>query len=207
MADPWSYWSPSAPARSEFREQSSLFIGCLSPAASEDEAALFLRSLRREFHDATHHCWAYRMGWAEGLRSRCSDDGEPSRTAGAPILAALESRDVSDASLVVVRYFGGVKLGTGGLARAYRRAAVAALEAADLEARALWEDWLVSLPYAAQGALRRAAAAAGVELGDAIYDELLAFTARVPLGSADRFSAALRELSEAWKGGVAWRSK
>ena len=144
---------------------------------------------------------------AEGLRSRCSDDGEPSRTAGAPILAALESRDVSDASLVVVRYFGGVKLGTGGLARAYRRAALAALEAADLEARTLWDDWLVSLPYPAQGALRRAAAAAGVELGDAIYDELLTFTARVPLRSADRFSAALRELSEAWKGGVAWRSK
>jgi uncharacterized YigZ family protein len=207
MADPWSYWSPSVPARSEFREQSSLFLGCLSPAASEDEAALFLRSLRREFHDATHHCWAYRIGWNEGLRSRCSDNGEPSRTAGAPILAALENHEVSDACLVVVRYFGGVKLGTGGLARAYRRAAVAAIEATDLVARTLCEDWLVSLPYAAQGALRRAAAAAGVELLGAIYDELLTLTARVPLGSAGRFSAALRELSEAWKGGVAWRSK
>lgn len=207
MHDAWSYLSPAAPSSAEFKDKGSAFLGRLSPASSPEEALAFVESQRRRFHDATHHCWAYRTGWGEALQSRCSDAGEPSRTAGPPILGSLEARGVSDACLVVIRYFGGVKLGTGGLVRAYRAASQLALDAALLEARTLFTEWEVALPYAAQGALRHAAAALGVTLRDAQSGERLVLRARVPMGSAEAFGGALERLRERWKGGVEWKSR
>jgi uncharacterized YigZ family protein len=179
----------------------------LGPAGSEDEAMAFLEGLRRRYHDATHHCWAYRLGWAESLRSRCSDDGEPSYTAGTPILGALEERGASDACIVVVRYFGGVKLGTGGLARAYRAAARSVLEEADLRLEVLCEETEVVLPYGAQGSLRHACAQMGVQLSEEGYGDKLTLSARVPRAVHEPFLSTLEKLRDAWKGEVRWRSK
>lgn len=207
MPDPWSYLSPAAQAASEFKEKGSSFLARLAPASSTEEAMAFLSAQKKQFHDATHHCWAYRIGWAEGLRERSSDGGEPSHTAGLPIASALEARGVSDACLVVVRYFGGVKLGTGGLARAYRAAAQLVLEAAPLRERTLCVAWEISLPYGAQGTIRHAAAQLGVELCEAGGAEKLKLAARVPRGAQDAFEGVLKRASEGWKGGVTWRSK
>lgn len=204
---PWSYLSPSGPHSAEVKEQGSRFIAHLSPAPDPDRAMAFLDDLRRRYHDATHHCWAYRCGWAESLKERCGDDGEPSRTAGPPILAAVAERGVSDASLVVVRYFGGVKLGTGGLARAYRAAARAVLDGAPVDTRTLAVEWLITLPYAAQGPLRHACAQSGVELREEAYGDSLTLCARVPREREAAFGSALAQLREAWKGGVTWKSK
>jgi len=175
--------------------------------AGVEEALAFLESLRKRYHDATHHCWAYRLGWAESLACRSSDDGEPSHTAGEPILRSMEERGISDASLVVVRYFGGVKLGTGGLARAYKSAARQVLDGTHLRTVVLTEAWAVTLPYGAEGGLRHAAAQSGVELSEQMFGEAVSLVAKVPMSAAGSFAGRLERLSEQWKGAVRWKSK
>ena len=207
MADPHRYRIPSADSAHEFKEQGSRFLALLSPCASPAGAAGHLDSLRRRHHDATHHCWAYRCGWGAGLAERCGDDGEPSGTAGQPILRSLQEGEVSDASLVVVRWFGGVKLGTGGLARAYRASARGAIAGARLEERVLTATLLCDLPYGAQGSFRRLAKKTGAQLGTESFAEGWSVEAAVPLGTLPEFEARMAELSESWKGAVRWKSK
>ena len=117
MTETVGFLAPLAEARGEVREKGSRFLGFLFPAADEEEAERLLGELREQYPGATHHCWAYRIGWPP--RERSSDDGEPSGTAGGPILSVLAGRGLSNALAVVVRWFGGTKLGKGGLARAY----------------------------------------------------------------------------------------
>lgn len=205
--DPWSYFAPSATATAELKEQGSRFIAHVAPASSPEEALAFLDSLRKRYHDATHHCWAYRLGWGESLLSRSSDDGEPSHTAGEPILKSLEEKDVSEACLVVVRYFGGVKLGTGGLARAYRASAHLALDTAPLLPRVLTETWEIDLPYGAQGSLHHTAAALGVNLSQQVFGENVSLEARVPKGASQAFRGRMDQLRELWKGAIRWKLK
>ncbi|MBU3742183.1 MAG: YigZ family protein [Candidatus Kapabacteria bacterium] len=108
--------------RSEITIKRSVFHGCCRHVTSKDEALRYVDELKAEFHDAVHHCWAYRLG-KHGLEYRAVDDGEPYGSAGKPILFSMLKADVSDVIVVVVRYFGGIKLGVGGLARAYADAA------------------------------------------------------------------------------------
>lgn len=119
--------------RRSIKVQRSEFIAVAFPARDEEAFQATLDNLRKEMHDATHHCWAYRMVENQLVHERSSDAGEPSGTAGRPILQAIEDADLFDAAVVVVRYFGGVKLGTGGLARAYRDAAREVLHEAPRE--------------------------------------------------------------------------
>lgn len=203
----FSYRTPQSAVSSELKEQGSRFIAHLSPVPGAEEAMAFLESLRRRYHDATHHCWAYRLGWAESLACRSSDDGEPSHTAGEPILRSMEEWGVSDASLVVVRYFGGVKLGAGGLARAYRSAARQTLEEADLRVQILTEAWSVTLPYGAQGGLHHAAAQSGVELSEQAFGSDVSLVAKVPKSAAGLFAGRLERLNDQWRGAVRWKLK
>lgn len=205
--DPYTFRAPRSPARAELKEKGSSFLAFLAPAGSEEEALAHLAALRKHYHDATHHCWAYRLGWGEGLRERSSDAGEPSRTAGPPILAALQAARVSDASAVVVRYFGGVKLGTAGLVRAYRDATRAALGSADLEVRTLAAEYRVEMPYAAQGSFRHALRRLDLTLGGESFGDMWGAELRVPLGRVPAFEEALVALREAQKGEVRWKSK
>ncbi len=207
MGDPYTYRAPVAPAASELKEQGSRFLAHLAPCPEPAAAAAHLESLRGRYHDATHHCWAWRCGWGGSLAERSADAGEPRGTAGALILRTLQEAGVSDASLVVVRYFGGVKLGTGGLARAYRESARAALAGAVLEARALLARLSCEMPYGAQGAFRHLAAKAGATLSEGRFGEGWSVVAAVPLDALPAFEARLAELREAWKGAVRWRSK
>lgn len=116
-------------ATAEATVQRSRFIGSCFPVKSEDEALSRLNELRKRYWDATHNCYAYRIG-ADAAIARYSDDGEPGGTAGLPILEAMKARGVTDALLVVTRYFGGILLGTGGLVRAYGKTAADAVAAA-----------------------------------------------------------------------------
>jgi len=133
VTDPGSFLAPIAEARAEVREKSSRFLGFLFPAVDEEEVDRLLGELRTRYPDATHHCWAYRLGWPP--RERSSDDGEPSGTAGAPMLKVLAGRGLSDTLVVAVRWFGGTKLGKGGLARADGASAREAAESARLVER------------------------------------------------------------------------
>ncbi len=207
MADRWTYLRPAGTTRFEHKDRGSVFTGFLAPSSSPEDALSFLEEIRGEYHDATHHCWAYRTGWDDGLESRCSDDGEPSHTAGTPILSTLETREVSDACLVVVRYFGGVKLGTGGLMRAYRTAAAGAVDCAELDRFVMRSEWVITLPYGAQGQLRHQAAGMDIEVEDEDYGTSLVIRALVPKRWESLFSAFLERMNESWKGAVSWKSK
>lgn len=111
----------------EYEEKKSRFIATLRPVTSEEEAAAFIAEIKKKYWDARHNCSAYIIG-KRGEITRCSDDGEPSGTAGRPMLEVLTGSGVTNAAVVVTRYFGGTLLGTGGLVRAYTQAVKAGLE-------------------------------------------------------------------------------
>jgi uncharacterized YigZ family protein len=117
----------AAAQRYELRVRRSLFIAVAWPASSEEQARARIEDLRREYPDASHHCWAYRVSTGTGESERSHDAGEPAGTAGVPILQAARSAALLNVVVAVARYFGGTKLGKGGLARAYRDAAAGAL--------------------------------------------------------------------------------
>ena len=114
-----TYKSISAPAKGLFKDNGSRFIAHAYPVETEDEIKEIVASLKKEYHDARHHCYAWRLGHM-GDRFRANDDGEPSGSSGRPILGQIDSHGLSDILVVVVRYFGGIKLGIPGLIRAYR---------------------------------------------------------------------------------------
>lgn len=112
------YYTIEHKERIEIKVKGSKFIGSAMPVGDKEEAMAFLNDLRSEFHDATHNCFAYKIG-PEGMEFRYSDDGEPNGTGGKPIMFSIQKHDLSDILVVVTRFFGGTKLGVGGLARAY----------------------------------------------------------------------------------------
>lgn len=124
-----TYLSISSPSEGLFKDNGSRFIALAYPVESEDEVRDIVSSLRKEYHDARHHCYAYRIG-LKGDIWRASDDGEPSGSAGRPILGQIDSAGFSDILVVVVRYFGGIKLGIPGLIRAYKTSTSDALQQA-----------------------------------------------------------------------------
>lgn len=111
------------PAEGLFKDKGSKFISFAFPVASEDEIKKIIAGLKKEHHQANHHCYAFRLG-ADKLHFRANDDGEPSNTAGKPILAQIQSKDLTNILIVVVRYFGGTLLGVSGLINAYKMASI-----------------------------------------------------------------------------------
>lgn len=127
------YYTIAKPFRAEQKIKGSKFIASVASVSTRDEALQFLEQIRSEFFDATHNCFAYRLG-PNGLEYRAADDGEPSGSAGKPILFAITKFELSDIIVVVTRYFGGTKLGVGGLARAYSSTAELALSQCERKA-------------------------------------------------------------------------
>ncbi|MBT2512939.1 YigZ family protein [Arthrobacter sp. ISL-30] len=162
--------------RHELEIKRSRFITVLRRAENEDEARALVSELRREFHDARHHCSAFVLG-PDRLIQRSSDDGEPSRTAGIPMLEAIIKRetsagnaDLSDVSAVVVRYFGGILLGAGGLVRAYSESVSTALELAPLVRRRRLRLCAVRVEHAAAGRLENDLRSAGYVMAGTDYE-------------------------------------
>ena len=180
--------------RVEFRHkiERSEFLGIAFPIASDEAFFEELERIQKRFFDATHHCWAYRL-FADG-RARSSDAGEPSGTAGKPILAAIEGADFYDVAVVVVRWFGGIKLGTGGLSRAYRETAAETLRAAKSVDRYLYERVNVIVPFDALGNVYRLVDAPNVVMVDEKYGEENVFVFDVRKSLAKRFAERLREM-------------
>jgi uncharacterized YigZ family protein len=182
-----SYPSPSGEARAEIREKGSRFLAILGPAADEGGAKARLGALEREFPDATHHCWAWRLG--DPPRERSSDAGEPAGTAGVPILQVLRGAGLSDVLAVVVRWFGGTRLGKGGLARAYAAAAREALPRLPVAVRVPTARLALRVPYERVGAVKRLVHPPAVELESEEYGE----DARLVLTVHEDRMGALRE--------------
>jgi uncharacterized YigZ family protein len=182
-----AYPSPAGEARAEIREKGSRFLAVLGPAAGEAEARARLAALEGEFPDATHHCWAWRLG--DPPRERSADAGEPAGTAGMPILQVLRGAGLSDVLAVVVRWFGGTKLGKGGLARAYAAAAREALPHLPVALRVPTALLVLRIPYEKVGAVKRLVHPPEVELEAEEYGE----EARLVLAVHEGRVAALRE--------------
>lgn len=182
-----SYPVPAGESRAEIREKGSRFLAVVGPAADEAAAKAVLAVLEREFPDATHHCWAWRLG--SPPRERSSDAGEPAGTAGVPILQVLRGAGLSDALAVVVRWFGGVKLGKGGLARAYAAATREALRGLPVATRAPTARLAVEVPYEKVGAVKRLLRPPEVELVSEDYET----SARLVLAVHEERLPALRE--------------
>jgi uncharacterized YigZ family protein len=128
------------------KEKASKFYAIAVPVTSEDEVKEALESIRKEFYDARHHCYAYKLG-QRGETYRANDDGEPSNSAGQPILGQIDAFDLTNCLVVVVRYFGGTKLGVGGLIQAYKESAKDALEQAEIIEKTIDNNFEVFFGY------------------------------------------------------------
>lgn len=148
------YRTIESPARAASRERSSKFLAFAYPVQNEEQIREILDSLRKKYYDATHHCYAWRLG-PRGETFRANDDGEPSGTAGRPILGQLLSNCVTDCLVVVVRYFGGTKLGVPGLIAAYRESAADALAACQIVERTVDRTITVHFSYLAMNDVMR----------------------------------------------------
>ena len=152
-----------------YTEKRSRFLSFALHVENEDDVKDTIAQFRKKYYDARHVCYAYVLG-PEKSATRANDDGEPSGSAGQPILGQITSMDLTDTLVVVVRYFGGVKLGTGGLFSAYKIAAKEALNAAELEERIIKERLKVAVPYADVDVIIRLSKNAGAEIVSREYD-------------------------------------
>lgn len=148
------YLTLAAPAEAALRERSSKFLAFAWPVRNEEEIRIHLEDLRKRYYDATHHCYAWRLG-PDGSAWRANDDGEPSGTAGKPILGQMLSRSITNCLVVVVRYFGGTKLGVPGLIAAYKDATAAVLDTAEIVERTVGRIIRVDFPYIAMNEIMR----------------------------------------------------
>ena len=192
------YPIPATTHRVEEEVRRSRFIATLARAESAAAAQAFVRAVQAEFADATHNCWAYVAGppgstGAIGM----SDDGEPHGTAGRPMLTVLLHGGVGDVAAVVTRYYGGVKLGTGGLARAYGGAVQRALATLPLAERVTYARLAVTADYTAVAALQQLFAAHEAEVLDDRWEADVRWTLRVP---EERLAALRQAVLDATRG-------
>ncbi len=190
-----SYPVPAAEIRRETTVLNSRFIATLAPAFSVDEARAFLARVKTEFWDASHNVPAYIIGHGDSLIAHCSDAGEPAGTAGRPMLAVLQGSGLGDAAVVVTRYFGGTKLGTGGLVRAYSDAVRAVLADVPRAVKVEAHTVMAAFAYTYLERVRRLAAAhGGLILGEDFAADIT-LTARFKVEDLAGFQSALRELT------------
>lgn len=130
-----------------FKEKNSKFFGYAFPVSSEDEVKNILEQIKKEHHSARHWCYAFQLGTGDKIYYRANDDGEPNNTAGMPIYGQIQSFGVTNVLVVAVRYFGGVKLGVGGLISAYRATAQMALEVSEIVEKTIKEHFQVTFDY------------------------------------------------------------
>ena len=191
MADD-SFLTVEAPAEVASRERSSKFLAYIYPVTDEEQIRDRLDALRKRYFDATHHCYAWRLG-PQGERWRANDDGEPSGTAGKPILGQLLSAGITDCLVVVVRYFGGTKLGVPGLIAAYRDAAAEAIAAATVVERTVDRRITVDFPYAAMNDIMRAVKECQPVIRAQRFDNLCTLELAIRESRADELTERLKK--------------
>lgn len=165
------YLTIAKPLRAtELKVVGSRFIADLYPVSTKEEVESYLDRIRKEFYDASHHCYAFRLG-ANAEHVRAADDGEPSGTAGKPILMVIEGAQLTNVLCVVTRYFGGTKLGTGGLARAYADAAKLAVEDAEIKTVYLMKELWLTYSFDDMSGVERMIAKFTAEKVESVYSD------------------------------------
>lgn len=186
---------PAGRARISMRVVNSRFIATAAPVFTVEEARIFIQEIEREFDDATHNVPAYIIGHGASVISHCSDDGEPSGTAGPPVLAVLDGSSLGDAAVVVTRYFGGTKLGTGGLVRAYGDAAREVLAVLPRASKVATHTVTIEIPYSLFERLRRLIKRHQGRVLDETFAAEVTMTARLPQDRLPALQSDLQELS------------
>lgn len=174
------------------REKMSRFIAFAHPVRSASEAKDWIASIASKYHDARHVCWAYMLG-AESSEFQWSDNGEPSGTAGKPILGQIRSKELSNVAIAVVRYFGGIKLGTSGLIAAYREAARQALDGAEIKTAYETDSVSFTFPYLSMNSVMRMVRDSGAAILSQEFDNVCTMTLEM---RADRIVELTRRITE-----------
>ena len=183
---------PAGIGEAELTEKRSRFLAHLRPVESEDAAKAFVQEIKKQYHDARHNCWCWRIG---GELARFSDDGEPQGSAGKPMLEVFRREEVTNLVCVVTRYFGGVLLGTGGLSRAYGGAAKEALLNAGTRTVSEWTPVRFACPYPLLERCKGSVTLLGGEVSRLDYGEDFRVLALLPTGEEEKLVSALTELS------------
>ena len=186
------YYLPTGYGTAEHVEKKSRFIGQVWPVRTEAEAREKIEAVKKQYHDARHNCWCYAL--RDGTL-RYSDDGEPQGTAGQPMLEVLTKQGVTDAVIVVTRYFGGILLGTGGLARAYTKGAKDALASAGISVERLWDRLLVACSYSLYDRIRQETERCGGVIEDTEYGADVTLKVLTPETETDNYVNQIVELS------------
>lgn len=188
------YITIKGPGQAEIIEKKSRFIATVIPVHSEEEAMAEIEKLRKKYYDARHNVFAFQVGNEKQLQ-RYSDDGEPSGTAGMPVLDIIRGRDIHDVLVVVTRYFGGTLLGTGGLVRAYSQSAKEGLENAGLIERSLYKAVHVKTDYNLSGKVQYEALNSGNIIKDTIYTDNVEFVVLTESSKAEAFAKSIVNLT------------
>lgn len=190
MAD--TYLTISGASEGVYREKMSKFLAFAHPATSVEEAKSIIAHYQKKYFDARHVCWAYMLGF-ERTNFQSNDNGEPSGTAGKPILGQINSFCLTDVVIAVVRYFGGIKLGTSGLIVAYREAARLALESADIVERKVMKQIEFTFPYLSMNDVMRVVKQAQLDIISQQFDNVCSMTVSV---RADDYQRTIDRLTD-----------
>lgn len=188
------YYTIKGIGESQYKEKMSRFLSFAIPAKSAEEAKTEIKRYQNEYHDARHVCWAYMIG-ADRQEWQLNDNGEPSGTAGKPILGQINSAGVTDLVVIVVRYFGGIKLGTPGLIAAYREAARLAIAEAGIREMCRMKRFAITFPYVGAEAVMKLVKGGEVEVIDRTFDNTCGMTLEVALSRYEEYKGRFESLS------------
>ena len=177
-----------------YSEKRSTFLAFAHHVDSVDEALELVKEYRKKYYDARHCCYAYRVGF-DGTEFRANDDGEPSSTAGKPILGQIDSNGLTNTFICVIRYYGGINLGTGGLIVAYREAAADALANSEIEEKFIEEEVTYSFSYPMMNAVMRIIKDMNPRIINQVFDNTCEVTLSIRKGKADELRTRLNKLS------------
>ena len=188
-----SYKSIAAESRGLFKDNGSRFIAHAYPVETEEEVKEIVAALKKEYYDARHHVYAYRLGYL-GDKFRANDDGEPSGSSGRPVLGQIDSNELSDILVVVVRYFGGIKLGIPGLIRAYKTATADAIANAEIVEKIASKMYKVHFGYMAMNSVMKVFKDMGLEQKNQQFDMECSMETKVRLSQVDTFLERMEDV-------------
>lgn len=193
MESPDSFLTIKSRSRIEIKIKGSKFIGQAVPCSDEADAERLLETVRKEYYDATHNCFAYRAGFGRGEKFRYSDAGEPSGTAGKPIYDQIEGKNLTNLMIIVTRYFGGTKLGTGGLTHAYSESASKAIEQAGIVERFITEEISITVQFPDYSVIERIIHQHDGKIISSDFSDVVRLTVEIRQSSAERLKEKLTD--------------
>ena len=179
----------------EVKIKGSKFIGQILPINNTDHAESELNEIKKQYHDATHNCYAYRAGDKDNISYRFSDDGEPGGTAGKPILSVIEGNRLNNVLIVVTRYFGGTKLGTGGLTRAYSLCASEVVKKSNIHKIVVYKKIKVKIPHTFVNSFYKIVEDLKVKILDTQYSDVISADLMIEEEKVDKFINIISETS------------